>query len=164
MNIKTLCAPRTGLTTDPREAPKAVAQESMFWEIVPVDVFEVPGELIGAGYECEWRVKKDKMENARGGTWTKFDWSPRPLQLREYARREFWEIFVDERPFCRHSCCKHANVQPRAVFSYAMTVIDKVEGWNEEKWVGSKFAACMWIYTKRVLTGGKNPLRKWRST
>ena len=28
-------------------------------------------------------------------------------------------------------------------------VMDKICGWeDEEKWVGSKFAACMWIYTK----------------
>ena len=51
------------------------------------------------------------------------------------------------------SCLKHANVQPKAVFSYVMTVMDKISGWeDEEKWVGSKFGACMWIYTKRVLT------------
>ena len=35
-----------------------------------------------------------------------------------------------------------------------MTVMDKVEGWNEEEWVGSKFAACMWIHTKAVLCDG----------
>ena len=35
-----------------------------------------------------------------------------------------------------------------------MTVMDKVEGWNKEKWVGSKFAACMWTYTQAVLCDG----------
>ena len=35
-----------------------------------------------------------------------------------------------------------------------MTVMDKVEGWNEEKWVGSKFAECLWIYTQAVLCDG----------
>ena len=65
---------------------------------------------------------------------------------------------MDDRLFYRDSCCKHANVQPKGVFSYAMTVMDKISGWeDEEKWVGSKFAACMWIYTKRVLAGGQNP-------
>ena len=33
--------------------------------------------------------------------------------------------------------------------------MDKVEGWNEEQWVGSKFAARMWIYTKAVMCGGR---------
>ena len=29
---------------------------------------------------------------------------------------------------------------PKSVFSYAMTTMDEVDGWSEEKWVGSKFA------------------------
>ena len=75
-------------------------------------------------------------------------WSWRPLQIREYALREFGEILVDDRPFYRDSCCKEADVQPKGVFSYAMTMIDKISEWeDEEGWVGSMFAACMWIYT-----------------
>ena len=39
-----------------------------------------------------------------------------------------------------------------------MTVKDKISGWeDEELWVGSKFAACKCIYTKRLLTGERNP-------
>ena len=39
-----------------------------------------------------------------------------------------------------------------------MTVMDKIYGWiDEEKWVGSKFTACMWIYTKGVLTEWRKP-------
>ena len=45
---------------------------------------------------------------------------------------------------------------PNTTFSFAMTVMDKVEGWNEEEWVGSYLAACMWIYTKAVLCDGRN--------
>ena len=51
-----------------------MAQEGMFWEFVPEDVIGVPAELTSAGCGCEWRVKKDNMEKARGGTWRKFDW------------------------------------------------------------------------------------------
>ena len=37
-----------------------------------------------------------------------------------------------------------------------MTLIDKIRGWaDEESWVGSKFAACMWIYTQEALTAGQ---------
>ena len=36
-----------------------------------------------------------------------------------------------------------------------MTEVDKVEGWNEEEWVVSKFDASMWIYTKAVLCDGR---------
>ena len=31
-----------------------------------------------------------------------------------------------------------------------MTVMDKVDGWNEEKLVGSRFSACMRNYTQAV--------------
>ena len=58
----------------------------------------------------------------------------------------------------RNACFKHANVQSKAVFSFAMTTMDETYGWeDEEKRVGSKFAACMWIYTKEVLTRGPIP-------
>ena len=68
--------------------------------------------------------------------------------------------FVDNRPFCRNACFKHANVQCQDVFSHAMTIMDEIFGWeDEEKRVGSKFVACMWISIKEVYT-----LRKWRST
>ena len=43
----------------------------------------------------------------------------------------------------------------KATFSFAMVVMNKVEGWNEEKWVGSFFAASMWIYTKAVFCDGR---------
>ena len=36
-----------------------------------------------------------------------------------------------------------------------MTVMDKVEGWNEEEWVGSNQAASTWIYTKAVFCDGR---------
>ena len=38
-----------------------------------------------------------------------------------------------------------------------MTVMDKICGWEDEETRGSKFAACMWIYTKGVLTSGQKP-------
>ena len=78
------------------------------------------------------------------------------MQLREYTLTEFLEIFVDDRPFGVDSINRQVNVQSKAVFSYAMTLMDKIRGCADEKsWVGSKFAACMWIYTKEALTGGQ---------
>ena len=44
---------------------------------------------------------------------------------------------------------------PKATFLCAMTVMDKVEGWNEEQCVGSKFAARMWIFTKDGMCDGR---------
>ena len=84
--------------------------------------------------------KKDKMETATGVTWTKTE-----------CERECWAIIEDDRPFHSDSFHGHANVQSKAVFSFAMIVMDKIHGWiDEEKWVGSNFSACMWICTKMV--------------
>ena len=106
-----------------------------------------------------WRVKKDtRGKAATGATWTKSEWGPRTLQLRECLSRELWAIFVVDRPFDSDTLHWHSHVQSKAVFSYAMTVMDKIHGWiDEEKWVGSKFAACMWIYTKVLLTERRKP-------
>ena len=55
-------------------------------------------------------------------------------------------------PVRREATHAHTNAQSRTVSSYAMTVMDKIDGWEEEeKWVGSRFAACMWIYITAVL-------------
>ena len=52
--------------------------------------------------------------------------SPRATKLRVYTRQ--------------------VNVRSKAVFSNAMTLMDKIRGWE----------ACMWIHTKEDLTGGQN--------
>ena len=49
----------------------------------------------------------------------------------------------------------NALAVPKTTFSFAMTVPDKVGRWNEEEWMGSKFAACVWIYTRAVLCDGR---------
>ena len=60
-----------------------MAQEGMFWRLVLKDVIETPAEFTSADYGFTWKIKQDKMEVATGGTWTKHDWGPRTLQLRE---------------------------------------------------------------------------------
>ena len=57
--------------------------------------------------------------------------------MREYVLNEFWQIFVRDRPLHGDAINIHANVQSNTVFSNAMTVMDKIDGWeDEEKWVG----------------------------
>ena len=37
-----------------------------------------------------------------------------------------------------------------------MTLRNKIRGWEDvERWVGSKFAACVWIFTKEAWTKGQ---------
>ena len=78
------------------------------------------------------------------------------MTLREDTPNELWEIFLDDRPFEADAIYRQVNVESKAVFSYAMTLMDKIGGWEDEKrWIGSKFAECMWTYTKEALTGGR---------
>ena len=72
-----------------------------------------------------------------------------------YTKRELADL--RGRQTCSQGCHNlQANVQPKAVFFCAMTVLDKICGWGEEEnWVGSLFAACMWVYTKHVLCDGQ---------
>ena len=109
-----------------------MAHESMFWEIVPEDVFEALAEHMSADYGREWRTKKDRMETATGATCTD---GVQDRYSQESTRQgnlvKFWWM-TD--PFYRDSSCKNANVQPKAVFSYA-TVMDKISGReDEERW------------------------------
>ena len=96
--------------------------------------------------------KKGKMETATGVTWTKTE-----------CERECWAIIKDDRPFHSDSFHWHANVQSKAVFSFAMTVMDKIHGWiDEEKWVGSKFF-CVHVDLHQDGEMGKNSLKNWRN-
>ena len=95
------------------------------------------------------------MEKASRRPLTEYEHNSRAMQLREHTLRESWEIFVDDRPFGSESMNRQVDVQSKAVFSCAMTLVDQIRGWeDEESWVGSKFAACMWTYSKEALTGG----------
>ena len=79
------------------------------------------------------------MEKASRRSWTANENSPRAVQLREYTLKEFQEIFVvqeifvDNRPFGADALFRHVNVQSKAVFSFAMTMTDKIQGWRKKK-------------------------------
>ena len=103
-----------------------------------------------------WKRKKQKVEKASREARTEYEHSPRAMQLREYTPKEFWEIFVDDRAFGADAIFRQVNVQSKAVVSCAITLMDKIRGWEDEgRWVGSKFAARMWIFTLEPLTGGQ---------
>ena len=107
-----------------------MAQEGMFWELVPEDAIEISAEPNRTDFVREWRGRKNRLERAWRKPWTEFEYSPRMVQSREDALREFWEIFVDDRPLCLDACSKHANVQSEPVFSHAMTIMDEIYGWE----------------------------------
>ena len=84
-----------------------------------------------------WKRRKHKMENSSKVPWIEYEHSPRATQLRVYTLKEFWEIFGDDRPFETDAISRQVNVQSKAVFPNAMTLMDKIRGWKgEESWVG----------------------------
>ena len=57
------------------------------------------------------------MEKASSGPWPEYEHNPRAMQLREYTLKEFWEMFVDDRPFGTDSTNREVNVQLKKQFS-----------------------------------------------
>ena len=79
------------------------------------------------------------------------------MKIRPSVLHRVWRDHISDNNGRRGDIHPYAQAPvavPKATFSFAMTAMDKVEGWNEEKWVGSKFAASVWIYTKAVLCDG----------
>ena len=75
---------------------------------------------------------------------------------REYVLSELWQIFVEDSLVRREALHTHMDAQSKSVFYHAMTVVDKIEEREEEETlVGSRFAACMWIYIEVVLSDGQ---------
>ena len=93
------------------------SQEGMFWQLFPGDVME-PGQKKPVRTE-NFGGELRKREVVTGRTWTSNEWS---------QGNEYWQIFVDDRPVPRDATDWQANAQPKAVFSFAMTVMDKICG------------------------------------
>ena len=135
---------------------KGRGSRKMFWVLAAGGAIGKPVKSQCPKVMNAWKRRQHKMEKALRRPWIDYEHNPSAMQLRGYTLKEFWEIFVDDRPFGAESINRQVNVQSKAVFSYAMTLMDEIRGReDEESWVGSKFAVFMWIYTKEALTGGQ---------
>ena len=114
----------------------------MFWKLAPEDVIAKPAGLSCANVQRVWSRRKHIMEKALRRSWTENERSTRTMQLREYALKEFWEIFVDDRPFGADAFSRHANVQSKAAFSYAMATTDAMQRYGENEWDENSKHAC----------------------
>ena len=126
---------------------------SMFWLMNAEMVIETRDnepELLNAR---TWRARKGSMQVMKGRTWHYHGIDHKAKRTRTYVLQIRLDC-ISGKNGRRDNIPPNALAVPKTVFSYAMIVMDKVEGWNEEEWVGSKFAACMWIYTKAVLCDG----------
>ena len=80
------------------------------------------------------------------------------MKIRSSVLHRFWRDHISDENGRRGDFPPYARAPlavPTATLSFAMIVVDKVEGWNEEQWVGSKFTACKWIYTKAARCDGR---------
>ena len=102
------------------------------------------------------RDRKDSMEFMTGRKWHYHGMNSNAVRTRSSVLQRFWRDHISDKNGRRGNTPPNALAAlaaPKATFSFAMTVMDKVGGWNEEEWV-SKFAASMWIYTKAVRCDG----------
>ena len=95
----------------------------MFCELAPGDVIGKPVKSQCPEVMNAWKRRKHKMEKASRDPWSKYEHNPRAM-LREHTLKEFWEIFVDDRPFGAEAINRQVNVQSKAVFSYATTLMN----------------------------------------
>ena len=102
-----------------------------------------------------WRDRKGSMEVMSGRTWTYHGMSHKAMRTRTSVLHRFWRDHISDEHGRRGKKPPNAPAVPKTTFSYAMTAMDKVGGWSEEEWVGSKLAACMWICTEAVLCDGR---------
>ena len=110
-----------------------------------------------------WKERKESMEHLNDRTWCYHGMNADVMKIRSSVLNSFWREHISDQNGRRGNIPPYAQAPfaavPRATISFAMTVMDKLEGWNDEKWVGSMFAASMWIYTKAELCDwrGRDP-------
>ena len=105
------------------------------------------------------KERKDQMEYLNDRTWPYHGMSPYAMKIRTAVPNKFWKYHISDKyglggdtsPYVRRPIA----AVPKATFSFAVAVMDRVEGWKEEKWVGSYLAASMWIHTKAVSCEGR---------
>ena len=106
------------------------------------------------------RAQKGLLDGMTGRTWPDPGLSHKARNTREHVLVRFWQHCVADRFGRREAIPPNTLALSKSRFSYAMTVMDEVEGWNEEKWVRSRFVACMWNYTKAALCDGQGPTQE----
>ena len=107
----------------------------------------------------KWKEIKDQMKYLNDRTGPYHGMSPHATKVRASVLNTFWRDHISDKygfggdtvPYVRRPFA----AVPKPTLSYAMAVMDKVEGWKEENWVGSYLAASMWIKTKAALCDGR---------
>ena len=115
----------------------------MFWQLLPGHV--IGGQeyrVVPLGGEAWMAFSKE----ISGRTWPHAEPSAMARFTREYVLKQFRQSFVDDRFELNNT------IQTKAEFSYAIAVMDKIEGWEEEAWSGPSMRIC----TKAAICNGQN--------
>ena len=122
-------------------------------------LLESPQNSRGADFGIMWRVEKDKMEVATGVTWTESERGPRMLQRREHFTERISGDIRGRQTLSQWLtplACK-SSTNSRHFLRGDSDGQDPRMDRRGQKRVGSKFAACMLIYNKLVLTEWRMP-------
>ena len=128
----------------------------LFWPIDPGIVIGTHNNVPVPTSATTWRARKGVLEVMTGRTWPDPGLCHKAGNMGVYALLRFWQDYVADKFGRREAILPNTLALPKSVFSYAVTVMNKVEGWNDANLVGSKFAACMWI----VLCDGQGPTQE----
>ena len=101
----------------------------MFWELAPRDVIGKPVNTQCPKVMNAWKRRKCNMEEALDSIWTQ---SQSNAVERIHTERILGFFFLDDRPFGTDFSFREVNVQSKAVFSYAVTSMDKIRGWRRQ--------------------------------
>ena len=123
-------APEEGQELDPREA---LSGFPMFAVLLKEDTFYEYLQLTPKERANKWRIKRDQLDMITERTWERHSWSQDSLSARNFTLNEYWNNFVHQLQLDRFEINTHANTQPKSVFSFALTVMDKMLAWN---WTG----------------------------
>ena len=116
----------------------------MFWHLLPGPVIRGQAFRIPPSTTAAWGEKKILFDEKTGSVWHDAEQSERAKSTIEFVLRQFWQSFVDD------SFDLENALQTKAEFSYAIAVMDKIGGWEDEDLVGSRFA------TEAVICNGQN--------
>ena len=106
----------------------------------------------------KWRERKDVMEFLHISTRLYHDMSVCVMKIRSSVLNKFWKDHISDKNGRRGYFPPWVLAPlaiPKVTVSFAIASMDKIGGWNEEKWVGTNFVACMWICTEAVLCDGR---------
>ena len=79
----------------------------------------------------KWPARKGSMEVMTGRTLHYHGMGHKAMRTRTYVLQRFWRDHISDKNGRRGNIPPNAFAVPKNAFSYAMIVVDKVEGRNE---------------------------------